>query len=391
MKTKFLLAMLLVIMQVKAVAQKSENLPLTADSLATGNYKDVLTSFFQLAFDKITGNNKEIRFTSNPYAVMAKMDTSLLKDRYYLTYKHLRYLNFSFAARLDASYKFNGFSSGIKYALVNKRDETVSRVFLDMVALDKKTQELFALNLDLEAYISTLSAAEQTTIRDQKTKFFGGEINFDQLEAGFQKKIEDLAKEKNAENLLSVLKNDPKFNMKKTSGDIYDAYKNYFNNRLLWTIGVSDTSYNDQLMFSNIVLTSELVKGIDSLRNADIELNLKTALQYVDDTLRIGRDLRRSVFSFEPGVNFVLKTKNTLRSFFEFKLSGAYYHTFATLYKDEKRDRFTFNGTIRVRIINDIWAPLEIKYDPDSGNVFGFLNVRANFSALKKILNGIAR
>jgi len=387
MKARIFLV-LLTIVAVNAVAQKSERLPLTADSLATGNYKDVLTSFFQLAFDNLVGKNKEMRFTTNPYAVMARLDTALLKDRYYYQYRHLRDLNFAFAVKLDTSYRFNGFSSAVKYALVNKRDETVSRVFLDMVSTDKRTQELFAINLDLEAFISGLNPEDQNRIREQKTKFFTGQINFDQLDPAFRKKIEELAKIKNAEYLLNTIQNDPKFNMKKTSDDIYEAYKEYFNNRLLWTIGVSDTTYNDQFMFSNIAITSELVKGIDSLRTADLELNLKTALQYVDDTVKSGRDLQRNIFSFEPGINFVLKTKNTLKSYFEFKLSGSYYHTFSTLYENEKRDRLTINGTLRVRILNDIWVPLEIKYDPDTGNVFGLLNVRVNFSALNKFLNG---
>ena len=387
MKARLFLVVLM-IATMGTMAQKSERLPLTADSLATGNYKDVLTSFFQLAFDNLVGKNKELRFTTNPYAVMARLDTALLKDKYYYQYRHLRDLNFAFAVKLDTSYKFNGFSSAVKYALVNKRDETVSRVFLDMVSTDKRTQELFALNLDLEAFISGLDPDEQTRVRDQRTKFFTGQINFDQLDPAFRKKIEDLAKAKNAEYLLNTIQSQPTFNMKKTSDDIYDAYKEYFNNRLLWTIGISDTTYNDQFMFSNIVLTSEVVKGIDSLRTADLELNIKSALQYLDDTVKTGRDLQRSIFSFEPGINFVLKTKNTLKSYFEFKLSGSYYHTFSTLYENEKRDRLSINGTLRVRILNDIWVPLEIKYDPDTGNVFGLLNVRVNFSALNKFLNG---
>lgn len=110
---------------------------------------------------------------------MAKMDTSLLVDTKYYNYRHLRDLNFSFAARLDSSYKFNGLSSGLKYALINRRDETVSRAFLISVADNYKTQELFTLNNDVEKYIATLinNPELQKNVRDQKTKFFRGEIN----------------------------------------------------------------------------------------------------------------------------------------------------------------------------------------------------------------------
>jgi hypothetical protein len=68
----------------------------------------------------------------------------------------------------------------------------------------------------------------------------------------------------------------------------------------------------------------------------------------------------------------------------ELKFSGSYYHNFNKLYNQEKRDLVTANAKLSIRIIADIWIPLEIKYDPRSGNIFGFLNIRANFNALGK-------
>jgi hypothetical protein len=123
---------LLFCVSTQVIAQKitTPNPVLTADSLATGNYKDVLNSFFQLAFDRLTSPDKSIRFTGTPFAVMAKLDTTLLVDTSYTKYRTLRNLNYTFAVRLDTAYKFNGFSSGIKYAIINKRDETVSKAFV---------------------------------------------------------------------------------------------------------------------------------------------------------------------------------------------------------------------------------------------------------------------
>jgi len=368
----------------------SQKLPLSADSLATGNYKDVLGSFFQLAFDKFTGTEKEIRFTSNPFAVMAKLDTGLLRDTNYCKYRHLRDLNFSFSAKLDSSYKFNGFSSGLKYALVNRRDETVSRVFVQDVLRDSTITDLIKLNSELDRYISAFdNDSVLHKLRDQKTDFSKGKINFDKLDPRLRDQILKLAKDSNLVRLTSIIKADPKFNINKTAAETFSEIKEKINNKLLWTVGITDTTYKDQFMFSNIVLSSDLVKGIDDMKCKDIELNLKAAMQFADDTLNTGRDLKRSTFSFEPGFNFVFKNKNTLNSIFEFKLSGSYYHTFGALYKNEERDRLVLNGTLRFRIYNDIWVPLEIKYDPDKGNVFGFLNVRANFTALGKMARNL--
>lgn len=373
-------------------AQTKPNLPLSADSLATGNYKDVLASFFQLAFNKFTSKEKELKFTSNPFAVMAKLDTGLLRSAQYYKYRHLRDLNFSFSAKLDSSYRFNGFSSGLKYALINRRDETVSRAFIQNILDDSRVKVIITLNQALDQFISTLGndTATQNRIQKQKVGFTRGTMNYNQLDETLRKKIIQIAKDSNLVSLEQTIEANPQFNLKKTAADIYDEIKTKINNKSLWTVGISDTTYNDHFIFSNIVLSSEFVKGIDTMKSKDIELNLKAAVQLLDDSLKAGRDLKRSIFSFEPGFNFVWKTKNTLKSFFEFKLSGSYYHTFSTLYNAEKRDSLTLNGTIRIRIYDDIWIPLEIKYDPRSGNVFGFLNVRANFTALGKMAKAFA-
>jgi hypothetical protein len=66
-------------------------------------------------------------------------------------------------------------------------------------------------------------------------------------------------------------------------------------------------------------------------------------------------------------------------------LSGSYARTVRGIYAGEKQDSLSINATLRIRVFSDIWIPLDIKYDPDSGNVFGFLNVRANFTALKEL------
>jgi hypothetical protein len=387
MKRKLLALGILVSFQLVAYTQT--NLPLTADSLATGNYKDVLNSFFQLAFNKLITNDREIKFTSNPFAVMAKANPSLLVDTMYYRYRHLRNLNFAFSAKLDSSFKFNGFSSGVKYALINKRDETVSRLFLNMVANDPKISEYFTLSTAIAQYIASLvdNRELQTKVQNDETAFRRGEKKFSELDPAFRQKLKELAKQNNLRYLVNLMEGDPDFNIKKLTDETFDSYKDYFNNRLLWTIEFSDTTYKDQFLFSNLVFTSEMVKAIDSLKNNDIELNLKSDFQFIDDTTKAGRDLSRKVFNFEPGINFVVKTKNTRKSFLELKVSGNYYHIFSGVYKDERNDNLTLNGTLRVRIINDIWVPLEIKYDPKSGNVFGFLNVRINFEALRRLIN----
>lgn len=394
MKAKLIPVIVACLLSVGAVAQKVEKAPdpnpaLTADSLSTGNYKDVLNSFFQLAFEKLTGDDKELRFTSTPFAVMAKMDSTLLIDTTYLKYSTLRNINFSVGLKLDSSYKFNGFSSGVKYALINQRDETVERAFTKLVLNNATVQQLFKLNDSVAAFFSKLAA---DPVRAHKAsldynEFLKGKKNYSDLDQDLQDKMLELAKSDPAtKSIADTLAANKNYNINQAAAEIYKKLKAEFNNNALWTIGLSDTTCQDRFFFSNLVFASEFLKGITPYKNKnDLEINLKTALQLQDDTLHAARDLKRSIFSFEPGVNIVFKTRERKKSYLEFKLSGSYYHSFGSLYVGEERDRITLNSTIRIRVLDDIWIPLEIKYDPKNGNLFGFLNVRANFKALGNV------
>ena len=104
---------------------------ITADSLASGNYKNVLSSFFQLAVNNLTGTNKELHFVANPFAIMLRGDSTLAVNTNYLNKinRFWRRLNFDLDAKLDSAYHFNGFSIGIKFDLLNKRDISMSRAF----------------------------------------------------------------------------------------------------------------------------------------------------------------------------------------------------------------------------------------------------------------------
>jgi len=152
----------------------------------------------------------------------------------------------------------------------------------------------------------------------------------------------------------------------------------------LWTVGITDTTLKNQFVFANVVFQTEFLKSVNKYTKTknDLGLNIRSQLQLVDDTLKAGRDLRRAVFNFEPGINWVVNTKSTRKSYLELKFSGGYYHIFNGIYAKEDKDQLWVNGTVRIRIFNDIWVPFEVKYDPKNGNLFGFINVRANFRAL---------
>ena len=373
-------------LSISSNAQNKKNAAIiTADSLASGNYKDVLTSFFQIAFDKLTGKDKELKFSSNPYAVMMKANPDLEIDYNYKKNRVLRNLNFNFSLKLDTSYRFNGFSSGISYALINKRDFTVYNEFIRL-AIDKNA-EFNKLQNGISQALSGIEDADlKKRFREQGNKLLNDEsYTYDKLDDDIKQRVLKILTDSNLTRIVKLIKNNSTANIAKSCRDGYNEVKKSFQSKPLLLLSITDTTAKDEFLFSNIILKAEYLKGFGmSKPGANWELNIPATVNFVDDISLTGRDLKRSVFRIEPGINLVIRNSDAAHSFLEMKFSSEYMHIFSQLYPNEKKDSFTFNGIFRIKIINDIWIPLRFKYDPQNGNVLGFLSVKYNFSGQGK-------
>jgi hypothetical protein len=384
---------------ITAYSQDTPNPFLTADSLKSGNYKDVLTSFFQLAFNNLTGPAKELKFSSDPFAIMARGNPELYNGRNWYKYRYLRRFNFNVTLKADSNYHLNSFSGGIKYALINKRDLTTSKAFFRSAAASDETKSWHELNVSLSKIQESISidlplrsrfreAANKLTAQDS-TK-----LPFKDLPEDVRDYIVDYI-DKLPDSLkpdykyLRTLIEHPDVNPYERVLNDYNLLRDEFLKKPLWTISAEGSSYTDQVVFANATFSSQFLAGIgnNAQRTFTYEADLKAQYSLKDDSLVAGRDLERQVFSFEPGINFVLRTKKEYKSYLEFKLSGSYYHIFPTLHPAEKSDSLTLNAEIRLRVYDDIWVPIVLKYDPEHGNVFGFLNISANFTGLAGLLH----
>ena len=361
---------------------------ITADSLASGNYKDILTSFYQLAVKDLTGPDKQLNFNSNPFAIMLKNNPKLSIDTSYYKYRHLRDLNFGVGVKLDSSYHFNGFSLAVKYALINKRDYTVSRAFIEDVCNSNNEYNLLNDAMDSSlARIADINLKSATTFK--MDSLFEGTLTFDMLGDALRKAIVDTARARHLVHFLKLIDQDPKVNLQTDMQRSFDSVKNSFQNKHLLTISTGDTTYSDGFSFKNAEFTLESVRGfLDPNKAANLEWDARASYSFGNDTLQAKRNLRRQFIIIEPGLNLVIKNRESQKSFFEFKISGSYTHIYNGWYTGESKDQLLFSGTIRLRVFNEIWIPLQFKYDPKSGNVFGFLNVTTNFTGLGNLLGG---
>ena len=389
--TLSLLASLIVSNKTAAQVNPALATVFTADSVESGNAKDILTNFFQLALNNLIGDHKEINISSNPFAIMLKRNPKLSLDKSYKRYKPLRKLNFNLGMKLDSSFNFNGFSSGLKYSIIDQTDASTSKLISQKLHTDPLGLERDILADALNEQLLKISnQAEQIKFVTSINNLFQDNVPLNKMDAGFQEIVKAIVKEKKLDKLADVFNRKAGQSFRTIDSLNFKELKNSIKNNLLWTIGVSDSTYKDKFRFSHISIVSELSKGIFDPEPGDnnLEINVRAAMDFSNDTLGSGRNLDRKIFSLEPGINWVIRDKTTERPFLEVKFSGSYYHNFANLYAGEKKDSLTLNGTLRIRILEDIWIPLEIKYDPKTGNAFGFLNIRANFTGLGKLLKG---
>lgn len=424
----------------KQTPETNASVLLTADSLASGNYKDILSSFYQLGITNLTGPNKELHFTSNPFAIMLRHNPSLAEDANYMkpVNQFWRRLNFDLNAKLDSAYRFNGFSLGINYSILNKRDVSISKAFSTLAQNDPNDLEYAKLLKDLrnrilkdynpeiknkQESIKTLTLLKDSLIASHVDNLLISKLDdsleniiklkedlinsrdllliqennaandttftFDKLHPRLQAMIKQIAQDSSYVYVLGALKANQKLNIATSRNKGYHDLIKSFQNKPLWTLTISDTSYNTGQLFKSIQISTEFLKGIMNPNGiANLELNIKAYTSFMDDTLHLKKDLNRVLFNFEPGVNLVLKGKRDTQPYMEFKLSRQYSNLWkGSLYKDEPRINSTLNATLRFRVLNEIWIPLEIKYDTKNQNLFGFLNVTCNFKALGNILN----
>jgi hypothetical protein len=165
----------------------------------------------------------------------------------------------------------------------------------------------------------------------------------------------------------------------------YASLAEYVQNRGLLTVDGNFSSDKLGKLFSKINLNSEYLKGIvPGYNKMNVELNLRASLDFDDDSSSLSsKDLDRQILAFSGGLNWIIAKNRRSESIVELKGAITYNNIFKGVYAGENTNKLIAEGTFRVRVTNDLWIPFDIKYDPEEGNLFGFISVRSNFDWLK--------
>jgi hypothetical protein len=344
----------------------------------TGNFKDAFYNIIQLTTKNLTEDEKSLELNTTLFKIMYNADLEEVKDLTINKSYFLRNFQINAKVNLDENYKYNGFSGGFTYAVVNKRDKatinlaktlygTSREIFMTQFA---QIQSTLATGLqDGSPELDMLNEASDNILNDNLEEL-------DDTKNPYYKLInEEFAK------VTSNLKNpdgtplntDDISSFINTLSQLRKSEMDKIDGKALWTIA-ADGSTNTDGKFNKCSVSSVYLKGID--KSGD-QIDVRGTFTYDDDTLV---NMPRTTFNGKAGLNFVLlKNRVDEVSCFEVKALGEYTKVYKNVLPDEDDEIITANAEFRIRLAKDFWIPITVKYDIENANLLGFLNLTYNF------------
>ena len=327
----------------------------TTNNLKSGNWQDVLTNFFQLGLTDLTGKNRSFNFKTTLFALKFKTNRDLNIDTNYVRHNFDRNFQFNISLRLDSQYRFSGFSGGITWAAINKRDTTLFSL------IGTSWDDLFGnantkLNLKKIQFRRIPGNEKESMLVDKMIDkmFEEGWFNIDSFPKPFRNFIKD---EKEISDLISVY-------------HTYDSVKLNTKKKPLLTFSLA-ASYNKQSRFDSAQLGLVYLQGLTS-SGKNLELDIRASVG-IKDTSLIKDKFYRTKFNSSLGFNYSLITnKNTNTSILEIKPGIEYDRILSGLLQNEKANFFYACSEIRLRIFKNMWIPFIIKYDLKNSNLLVF-------------------
>lgn len=347
--------------QIRTIAKETEK-------SKSGNYREVLNSFFQLVSNNLTNESKSLELNFTLYDLKSIFNKNLKTDYGYVKETTSRNLQFNLKGNFNGEFKEAGYTGGITYAIVNKRDK----------GLAEFTQEIETIYDDLQVSMDSITSRIIKTIPSEEMSYK-------------MKALNEMAKEfinnqtinsKDYDPLLYnqfmglinnyttefKVENDPKATAQKLDNAKTAYYKN-LDQKPLWTIYMDGSVDNGDFSGSSI--------GTTYLRGGRwYEIDARAKFIHTD-TLSSG--LSRNELNLKAGVNFKVWKDSNERSLFEVKGYGEYNSIFKNVLPDEDRNKILANVDFRIRLSDDLWVPITVKYDIENSNLLGFLNITYNF------------
>jgi hypothetical protein len=341
----------------------------------TGNFKDAFYNIIQLTTKNLTEDEKSLELNTTLFKIMYNSDLKEVKDLTINKSYFLRNFQINAKVNLDESYKYNGFSGGFTYAIVNGRDKATVNLAKGIygsqrekfITAFRQIQTRLATSDITDSEIDLLNKACDDILNDLEYDITGNPF-YDRVIEEFKTTAATISYSDGKSLTTTDISDHVKYlkQVRKSEMDKIDG-------KALWTIA-ADGSTNTDGKFNKCSVSSVYLKGID--KSGD-QIDVRGTFTYDDDTLV---NMPRTTFNGKAGLNFVLlKNRVDKVSCFEVKALGEYTKVYKNVLPDEDDEIITANAEFRIRLAKDFWIPITVKYDIENANLLGFLNLTYNF------------
>jgi hypothetical protein len=341
-------------------------------SHATEEYNSKITSYMRVVADHVTSDKSGYTFKMS---LIAFKNQQKLDDIEFLKRinRFLRYAEVSGGVSFNKQQKINNINAGAVFTLLNRRDTAVY-VFKNKIA-QITVQDIMRnasrnyINFLIEKKGKTLTEADSIAGVSMNTVNFVGGHAVSEVDADF---IPFLNQESRLQTGLTF----PEFYQ--VMYDDFDKFSKTVQRRPLWTLFPS-LSYNYlESGWEKIGGGSEFLVSLGKdVNKKPWELVARLSYYQENDTATKKINLNSKTGSFSLGINKVLLENSQGESQMELKFSSEFPHNFS---KAATQKNPTLNLDFKYKLFQSVWLPITISYDPERGNLAGFLNITMNLN-----------
>lgn len=349
----------------------------------SGNLVDAFSGFYQFAFKSINVNQKSLELNSNLFSLVNNYDENIVQTKSRSSIVFLRNFQVNLKLNLNDRLNFNGYSGGFTYAILNDRDKNF--INLTGLPIEKHLDELNKLiHTSIIKVISDDNGKNPNLADDLSiiaTNIVNGKKVDKSLSATYTLLKTEIDSQINNSNYFQKL-SDSKGNKITTVDSIVSFIKDLKDKSLKVIENKPFLSIaSDGITDKNGKLNQYSIGTVFLAGSHFGEFDIRAKYNYAD-TLNPGTP--RDNFNGKFGYNFKILRGNDNKSYFEIKAYGEYNKILKNVLPNEKQETILANADFRIKLTDNVWLPITVKYDKTNNNFLGFLNVTYNFEGSKK-------
>ena len=348
----------------------------STNAVSTEEFNSKLTNYIRVVADHIT--NDKSGYTLKMSLLALKDSSSWTTDNDFLSNKirFLRNTEIAGGVTLNNNQKIAGLNLGFTFTLLNRRDSAVF-VYIRPGITKERSRIGVVAN---QQYFSSLIKSGQSKENAQKIadaalltlNKYNISHNEDDIDPTFKSFLDKATKQSSSFKGLTYREA-----FERSISDFVN-YTKSVQRKPLWTIYPSASYDYSGGGFDKIGFGSTFLAGLGkNLQRKPWELDIEGGFYAQNDTSSQKTDMDEHVAFISAGINKVLLQNDRGESKMEFKFDGKYQYNFQ---KNVIQQTPTINATFKVLVIKSLWIPLTVSYDPNKGNVFGFINVAVNIN-----------